>query len=107
MEPIGVFSAAQLFANVLSSVKAARDIAKDTSDPLLKAQVGEAYEGLLDLKERLLVLDEENRQLRAELAKRSEIEGPIPPFGYFYKYGDRDHPLCPNAISPRKNASAT
>jgi hypothetical protein len=102
MIPSGVIPAAQLIASVLTSLKTARDIAKDTTDPLLKSQVAEAYEGLLDLKERLLALDEENRQLKNELAKKTQIEGPIPPFGYFYKAGDREHPLCPKCYQSKE-----
>jgi hypothetical protein len=95
MEPSGIATTAQIVASVVSVLKDARELAKGSSNSELKQAIGDAYKGLLDLRERLLDLDTENRQLKAELEKKTEVEGPIPPFGYFYKRGDRDNPVCP------------
>jgi hypothetical protein len=101
MDP-SIIPIASVVANVLSSLKNARDLAKDTSNAELRGQIGEAYDALLDLKALLLDMDEENRRLRAELAKRAEFEGPIPPFGYFYKNGNREHPMCPKCFQAKE-----
>jgi hypothetical protein len=42
--------------------------------------------------------DEENRKLRAELDRRGDFEGPLAPFGYVYRKGDRQQPLCPKCF---------
>lgn len=86
---------AQLVATVVSTVKTVRDLARDTSNHELKEKIGEVFEGLMDLRERLLNLDEENRQLKEELNKKADIEGPVPPFGYFFDKRHPDEPLCP------------
>lgn len=84
-----------VIGSVLSSLKNARDLAKDTTNSELRSEISDAYDALLDLKSRLFEMDEEIRQLKTELAKRGEIEGPRAPFGYFYRKGDHEHPLCP------------
>jgi hypothetical protein len=45
----------------------------------------------------MLALDEENRELKTQLAKKALITGPVPPFGYLYEKTDeaQQHPLCP------------
>jgi hypothetical protein len=92
---IAPLATAQLVASVVNTVRAARDLARDTTNHELKEKIGEVYDGLMDLRERLFNLDEENRQLKAELEKKAEIEGPVPPFGYFFDKRHPDAPLCP------------
>lgn len=94
---------AQIVADVVGTVKAARDLAKATGNRELKEKIGEAYDGLLDLRQRLLDLDDENRQLRAELAKKVEIDGPRPPFGYFFDKSHPDSPLCPKCYQSKES----
>lgn len=91
---------AGLVNNALSSLKSARDLAKIASDNDLKETIGEAYETLLDLRERVLTLDEENRQLKAQLATKAAYIGPVAPHGYFYaaEDGEHQHPLCPTCF---------
>jgi len=62
---------AQLVASVVGTVKTARDLAKDIGNRELKETIGDAYDGLNDLRQRVLDLDEENRQLKADLAKKA------------------------------------
>jgi hypothetical protein len=95
MDAGAAVTAAQMVASVVSTVKAARDLARDISNHELKEKIGDIYDGLNDLRDRVLDLDEENRNLKAELAKKAEIDGPLPPFGYFFDRRHADAPLCP------------
>ena len=106
MEPGGIIKTTEIIAGVLSALKNARELARDTSNSELKDQISDAQDGLLSLKERLLEIHDENRQLKAELAKRTAIEGPVPPFGYFYKDGDRDNPLCPKCYQSKERCES-
>jgi hypothetical protein len=100
-------TAGQLLGTAVSIIKNARDLAKDSSDHELKNVISDAYDAVLNLKEKLLDLDEENRQLKAQLAKRDSFTGPVPPFGYVYKADDRskDHPLCPKCFQENGHES--
>jgi len=100
---IPITTTAQLVATVVGTVKTARELAKDISNHELKEKIGEAYDGLLDLRQRLLDLDEENRHLKAELTKKAEIDGPNPPFGYFYDRRHPDDPLCPQCYQSKES----
>lgn len=93
-----VATAAGLVSNAISSLKNARELAKDTSNDELNAKINDAYGALLDLREHALALDEENRQLKLQLAAKAAYVGPIAPHGYYYAAADaetRQHPLCP------------
>ncbi len=94
----GAVTVVSLINSVLSSAKTANDLAKDTSNLELKEQISGIYDAVLDIKERALALDEENRLLKAELDKKASLKGPIPPFGYYYKSEHPEHPLCPICI---------
>ena len=91
----------QTISSTLATLKNARDLAKDSKDHELKGVIGDAFDALLDLKERILALDEENRELKAKLSKREAIAGPLAPFGYLFKNGDMEHPLCPNCYQEK------
>jgi hypothetical protein len=88
----------QLLNSAVNTAKTIRDFAKESSDTTLKAEISSLYDTLLDIKAKVLDLDEENRSLKAQLVAKDEFEGPIAPHGYYYKKGDRQHPLCPNCI---------
>jgi hypothetical protein len=66
-----------------------------------------AFDLLRDLKERMLAPDEENRDLKTQLAKKALITGPVPPFGYLYEKTEeaQQHPLCPRVRVLRANPS--
>jgi hypothetical protein len=50
------------------------------------------------LSELLLLARNRNSGLDRGQIPKSGIEGPFPPFGYFFKNGDRENPLCPKCI---------
>lgn len=91
--PTALVSAASVVNGAIASVKNARDIAKQSSDSVLKEAVSEAYDAVLDLKDRVLALDEENRELKAKLAEKGNIRYDRDT-QYFYKENE-ELPLCP------------
>jgi hypothetical protein len=91
--PPAVLSVTSLINNVLTSAKSVRDIAKQSSDTALKEQISNLYDTILDVKDRVLELHEENRSLLEQLAKRGSVRRD-PEFGYYFKEGSTD-PLCP------------
>ena len=102
MDTSGIATTTQIIAGVMSELKNARELATISSNSELKEQLSEAYDGLLHLRERLLDLEDEKRQLKADLVKKAEYEGPVPPFGYFYKNGDQDNPMCPKCYQSKE-----
>ena len=96
--PPAVLTAAQLVGNLVASAKNARDLAKGSSDHELKASISELYDSLIDVKARVSELDEENRRLKADLAKKGQIVGPTEQFGYFFHKDNSEQPLCPKCI---------
>jgi hypothetical protein len=97
-------SVGTLFGTAISALKEAREMAKDSKDSALKEKIGEAFESLLDLKGRLYEYDEENRKLKAEIARRDEFEGPVPPHDFVFRKGDREHPMCPACFNSGKSS---
>ena len=51
MDHVTPLALTQLISNALSSVRSAKDIAKDSSDLELKDRISDAKDALLDLKE--------------------------------------------------------
>ena len=96
--PPAVLTTVQLVGGLVASAKNAVDLAKASSDHALKGAVSELYDSLLDVRARVLDLDEENRGLKAELARKDEFVGPIEPHGYFFYKDKRDQPLCPKCF---------
>src|SRR6202043_1849533 len=92
----------QIVTGALGALKNASDLARLTNNSELRGQISEAYDSILNLKAMLMDLDEENRNLKAELKKKAELEGPVAPFGYFFKNSDHEHPLCPKCIQERE-----
>jgi len=90
-----VLTTTQLVGGLVASAKNALDLAKASSDHALKGAVSELHNSVLDVKGRVLDLDEENRKLKAELASRDDIVGPDDANGYFFYKGKPDKPLCP------------
>lgn len=103
--PPVVLTTAQLVGGLVASAKNAHELVKGSSDHALKGAVSELYDSLLDVKARVLDLDEENRTLRTELARKDEIVGPQGRHGFFTYQSKPDHPLCPKCLQSReKNA---
>jgi len=95
MHPDSVLTAAQLIGGLAASARNALDLVKASSDHALKASVSELYDSVLDVKARVLDLDQENRELKAALAKKDEVIGPEEPHGYFFFKDKPEQPLCP------------
>jgi hypothetical protein len=91
--PAAALSVASLVSNVLSSAKAAKELAKQSGDTDLKEQIGDLIDSVLEVKQRVLELDEENRSLRQQLAQKGAVRRDSQ-FGYYFGEGDPD-PLCP------------
>ena len=93
--PQAALTTMQIVSGLAASAKNAVDLAKSTSNNELKGAVSELYDSVLDVKARVLDLDEEVRSLKAQVAQREEIIGPDAAFGYFYFKGKPNEPLCP------------
>ena len=91
--PPVVLSVATLVSNVVTSVKNAQDVAKNYGDSELKSAISDLYNDVLNVKERVLELDDENCALRAELAKKGSVTYAAE-FGYCFVAGD-SNPYCP------------
>lgn len=96
--PPAVSTVAQLIGGLISTANSARDLANKSSDHALKSAVSILCNEILDVKIRVLELDQENRDLKAVLAQKDEIIGPTEPFGYFFYKGKPDEPLCPKCL---------
>jgi hypothetical protein len=53
------------------------------------------------LEDRLSEANQRIRQLQGELDKKSNIEGPTPPFGYFFNPKHPDSPICPKCYQSK------
>ncbi len=91
---------ATLVNNVVSSVKNAKELAKQSGDTDLKAAIAEVYNDILDLKDRVGDLNDENRLLRQKLTEKAEITRHES--GYFFKKGETA-PLCPHCYQAPPN----
>jgi len=94
--PTAALTVTQLVGGLVASAKTARELAKDASNHELKAAISDLYDDLLSVKERVLDLDEENRNLKAQIARKAEVLEPLDPHGYFFFKDRPDAPLCPN-----------
>jgi len=103
MDASAAVTATQMVATVVNTVRAAKELAKDISNHELKDKIGEIYDSLNDLRQRVLDLDEENRALKGEVAKKLDIEGPTPPYGYFYRKDHPQDPLCPTCYQSKES----
>ena len=96
--PSTVLTTTQLVGGLVASPKNALDISEGIFDHALKASISELYDSLLDVKGRVLDLDEENRSLRAELVSKDWIVRPHEVYGYFYFKDKMEQPLCPKCF---------
>lgn len=87
-----VATAVAMLNAALGTFKHVRELSAGSDDLSLKESVSELYEKLLDVKQKLIELEDENRALRQQLEAKAELERK-PPFGYWYKKGEAD-PLC-------------
>lgn len=102
--PQAALTTVQIVSGLAASAKNAVDLAKGTSNNDLKGAVSELYDSVLDVKARVLDLDEENRNLKAQLALHEEITGPDEHFGYFYFKSRPNEPLCPKCYQSAQSS---
>ncbi|MGD0830846.1 MAG: hypothetical protein ABR907_07885 [Terracidiphilus sp.] len=93
--PQAALTTVQIVSGLAASAKNAVDLAKGTSNNELKGALSELYDSVLDVKARVLDLDEEVRSLKTQLAQREEIIGPDEVNGYFCYKSKPEKPLCP------------
>lgn len=93
--PHAALTTVQIVSGLAASAKNAVELAKSTSNNELKGAVSELYDSVLNVKARVLDLDEEVRTLKTQLAQREEIIGPDAQFGYFHFKSKPNEPLCP------------
>jgi hypothetical protein len=93
--PQAALTTVQIVSGLAASAKNAVDLAKASSNNELKGAVSELYDSVLDVKARVLELDEQVRTLKTQLAQREEIIGPDARFGHFYFKDKPNEPLCP------------
>jgi hypothetical protein len=96
--PPAVLTTVQLINGLAASAKNALDLARASSNRALNDAVKELRSSLFDVEKRVLDLDEENRNLKAELSLRNGVDGPLEPHGYFFYKDKRDKPLCPKCF---------
>jgi hypothetical protein len=82
-----------LINSTVQTAKTAIELAKHSKDSDLKNSVSAVLDQILDLKAKILELDEENRSLHHQLATRTKVMRGVD-FGYWFKPGETD-PLCP------------
>lgn len=92
--PGAALTTVQIISGLAASAKNALDLSKASADHDLKAAVNELYNSVFDVKGRVLELDGEVRDLKAQIALKHEIEGPDKQ-GYFHFKSKPDKPLCP------------
>jgi hypothetical protein len=86
-------------------MKYVREASDSTDDLELKSRINDLYTALLDVRAKVLDLDEENRQLRTDAAKKGEIVGPEEPHGYFFFKDKPENPLCPKCFQSQPSNS--
>ena len=96
--PQAALTTVQIISGLAASAKNAVDLAKASSSNDLKGAVSELYDSVLDVKARVLELDEENRRLKAELVEQANYIGPVAPHGYYFQAGRLEDPLCPKSF---------
>jgi hypothetical protein len=92
VHPLDPKSATELISTALAGLRQIKEMAKSSSDSDLKEQVSSVFDDVLELKLKLITLEDENRELKRRLDERAKVrrEG-----RYFYLEGESE-PLCPN-----------
>jgi hypothetical protein len=84
-----------LVTSTIIATQHAFDLAEHLRDEELKQKIYEVYTLVLVLDRQMAALEEENRNLRRELAERRRVMAERKGvFGYWFKEGETD-PLCP------------
>jgi hypothetical protein len=88
----GAVTVLGLANSTIATAKTLVDLAKNTTNHELKTQISDVYDGILEMKAKILDLDEENRALKEQLRQKANIKRD-PEHGYWFKEGETD-PLC-------------
>jgi hypothetical protein len=91
----------QVLSSSVSMLRNARDLAKESGNSELKGVINQLFDTFSELKERMLSMEDEITNFKTQLTKKAAITGPVAPFGYFYKNGDAEHPLCPKCYQEK------
>ena len=94
----GLATVAQLVTNTVSIVKSVKDASETSDNVELKSAVNQLNNSVIELGQRLIESDQENRKLKARLSLRKKVIGPHGEFGYFFYKAKPDQPLCPRCI---------
>ena|SRR5207248_596566 len=85
----------QLVTTTIVATQHAYDLAEYAKDEELKQKISEIYDLVLILSRQFDALEEENHNLKRELAERRRVMAERKGvFGYWFKEGETD-PLCP------------
>jgi hypothetical protein len=93
IDPHTATTALGIANTAIGSVKSALELAKKTKDLDLKHEISNVMDNVLELKAKVLELDEENRNLRQSLEQKETIKRE-PKHGFWLKEGETA-PLCP------------
>jgi regulator of replication initiation timing len=96
-----VATASSVLGTALTAMKYVREVSDSTDDLELKSRINDLYTAMVDVKDRVMDLSEENRRLKEELARKDEIVGPEGPKGYFFLKSKPDNPLCPKCLQSK------
>jgi len=84
-----------LVTTTIVAAQHAYDLAGQSQDADLRQKISEIYDLVLILDRQLGALEEENRELKRQLAERQKVMATRKGvFGYWFKEGETD-PLCP------------
>ena len=71
--------AVQILSNTLGVLKTVREQAKESKDSTLKSHISDLYDGVLSLKEAVMLVTDENAELRRRIAELEKPpEKPVP-----------------------------
>jgi hypothetical protein len=71
--------AAQILSNTLAVLKTVREQAKESKDATLKSHISDLYDSVLSLKEAVMLVTDENRELRRRIEELEKApETPVP-----------------------------
>jgi hypothetical protein len=93
IDPHGAATVLGLANSTIAAAKTLVDLAKSSANHELKNQVSDVLSNVLEMKIKILELDEENRSLREKLKQKGNMRRESST-GFYFKEGETD-PLCP------------
>jgi len=105
MIPSGTLATATLVGALVAAARNAFEFARQSTDDNLKHAVGDLYNASLDVKGRVLELEEENRNLRTRLAQQDQSVAPDKTKERPLFSSRTDLHLCPNCLKSTPSTS--